>query len=159
MAELNPQEVRENAGALAPPREFAKTLTSRAVPENLLVAAPTSCKSDNLLDQGKHRSLSYTQRGSAYSRKRAASAHYLPIRENTGALAPPRDYTEACASKAASEKLLASVPTSCKSSDLLEQGKHRQTQVSQLHRQNLQGSCHCDSTYSHERAASAHPFP
>ena len=107
--------------------------------EKLLVAAPTFCKSNDLLEQGKHRSLSSTQRGNAHSWEKATSAYSLLIRENTGALAQPREYTENPTSKAAPEKLLAAAPTSCKSSDFLEQGKYRQTQVSKLHSENLQG--------------------
>ena len=134
---LIPQEIRENTGALAPPRESSGALTSRAMPEKLLVAAPTCCKSDNLLEQGKYRSLSSAQRGCAHSHKRAIGVHSLQIRENKGAFSPPRESKEARISKAAPEKLLAAVPTSCKSSDLLEQRKHRQIQASQLLTDNL----------------------
>lgn len=86
----------------------------------------------------KHGRLYFTKRGRAHSLERLTRAHSLPIKENAGALALPRDSTEACASKATPEKLLEAVPTACKSSDLLEQGKHRHKQASQLCPENLQ---------------------
>ena len=55
----------------------------------------------------------------------------------TGAFTPPRKSAEAHIFKAVPEKLVVVVPTSCKSSDLLDQVKQRQTQVSQLHPENL----------------------
>ena len=44
----SPGEIKEITDALAPPR-----VSAGAVPEKLLVAAPTSCKSNNLLEQCK----------------------------------------------------------------------------------------------------------
>ena len=61
VAAFIPRET-EKTGALAPLIESAEALTSRAAPEKLLVAAPTSCKSSNLLEQGKHGHLSSIQR-------------------------------------------------------------------------------------------------
>ena len=185
---LSHLEIRENTGALAPPRESAEAPTSRAAPEKLLVAVPTSCKSNDLLEQRRHRSLSSTQRcsvhshegatvptpcqsentgtllhpenlqrllsakqhkqhqkncrwqqqvtclsrentgrhrhlssaqricrglrqrGSTHSHEKAAGAHSLLIRENTGTLAPPRESAGVHTSRAAPEKLLVSVP-------------------------------------------------
>ena len=100
VAAFIPRET-EKTGALAPLIESAEALTSRAAPEKLLVAAPTSCKSNDLLEQGKHRHLSSTQRGSIPSHERATCACSLLIRENTGISAPPRVSAEACASVAA----------------------------------------------------------
>ena len=99
MVALIPREIRENTGALAPPRESAGALTSRAVPERLLEAVPTSCKSNNLPKQGKHRSLNSAHRGCTHSHEGAAGAYSLAIKENTGTLAPPRESTEAMSAK------------------------------------------------------------
>ena len=80
----------------------------------------------------------------------------IPVREPleptpcwSDALAPPWDFTEVHASRAASEKLLAAAPTSCKGSDLLEQGQLRKTQASQLHPKNQQ----------RHMPVQQHPFP
>ena len=108
---LIPHEIRENTGALAPPRESAEALASRTALEKLLVAAPTSCKSNNLLKRGKHRALSSSQRRGAHSHERATSAHSLVIREDTGAWTLPRESTKPCTSKGTPEKLLAAAPT------------------------------------------------
>ena len=76
------------------------------------------------------------------------SAHSLQIRENTRTLALLRESTEAHISSAVPEKLLVAVPTSCKSRDLLEQGKQANTGVSALPRESAEA-----------RASMAAPIP
>ena len=81
----------------------------------------------------------------------------LQIRENSGTLTPPRESTESHIRKAASEKLLAAAPTSCKGVTCLSRentGKHRHLiSIQRICR----GSCRCSSNHSHERAAGALP--
>ena len=132
VAELIPQEIREYTGAMAPPRESAEALASRATPEKLLVAAHISRKSrentgvsdparESALirqcplpaNQDKHRGLGSTQRIYRGSRQQRSA----------GKTAGGSTSTEAHASKAVLEKLLVAMPTSC--NDLLDQGKHR----------------------------------
>ena len=102
MVVLSPLEMRENTGALAPPRKPTKTLTRRASPEKLWWQCPLPAKAMTCLS-----------------------------RENTGISAPPRESAEACTSGAVPEKLLKAAPTPCKSSELLEQGKHRHLSFAQ----------------------------
>ena len=85
-------------------------------------AALTSCKSSDLIERGKHRQTQVSQLhpekstevhanvGRAHSHERSASAHSVLIKEDMGTLAPPRESTEACTSKAVPEKLLAAAP-------------------------------------------------